>query len=95
MIRHTVILKFKKEISPDEKQTFFTAANALASIEGVRKFEILKQISPKNNFEYGISMEFNTPYLFDQYTNHPDHVYFVEAFWLSSVSDFLEIDFEK
>ena len=94
MIRHSVILKFKDGISPTEKQDFFDAVNTLVNIEGVQKFEVLKQISTKNHFEYGISMEFDTTEQYDFYSNHPIHVTFVENFWLKSVADFLEIDYE-
>lgn len=93
MIRHSVILKLKDTISTEEKQDFFTAVNKLASILGVQKFEVLKQISPKNTFEYGISMEFDTPEQYEAYGNHPEHTAFVEHFWLKNVEDFLEIDY--
>jgi hypothetical protein len=94
MIRHSVILKFKEQISASNKQDFFDAANKLATIEGVQKFEVLKQISPKNHFEFGISMEFDDAERYDNYSNHPDHVYFVENFWSKNVADFLEIDYQ-
>ncbi len=95
MIRHSVILKLKDDISTDEKQAFFDAVDKLVNIEGVQKFEVLKQISAKNHFEYGISMEFDTTEQYDFYSNHPIHVAFVENFWIKSVADFLEIDYEK
>ena len=95
MIRHSVILKLKDGISTAEKQAFFEAVDSLVNIEGVKKFEVLKQISAKNHFEYGISMEFDTTEQYDFYSNHPNHVAFVENFWIKSVADFLEIDYEK
>jgi hypothetical protein len=36
------------------------AAEKLSSISGVLNFKQLKQVSKKNSFEYGISMEFNS-----------------------------------
>jgi Stress responsive A/B Barrel Domain len=93
MIRHSVILKPKSDISPEDKQAFFDAVNKLASIPDVQKFEVLKQISAKNTFEYGISMEFDTQEQYDSYSNHPEHVAFVQHFWLKNVEDFLEMDF--
>ncbi len=94
MIRHSVILKLKDDISTTEKQAFFKAVDTLVNIEGVQKFEVLKQISPKNHFEYGISMEFDTTEQYNFYSNHPSHVHFVENYWMKSVADFLEIDYE-
>lgn len=95
MIRHSVILKLNDSIHPKEKQAFFDAVDKLASIPDVQKFEVLKQISPKNKFEYGISMEFDTQEQYDFYSNHPEHVHFVQNFWMKSVEDFLEIDYQK
>lgn len=93
MIRHSVILKLKSQLSPDEKQAFFDAVDELATIPDVQKFEVLKQISSKNKFEYGISMEFDTQEQYDFYSNHPQHQAFIQDFWMKSVEDFLEIDY--
>ncbi len=93
MIRHSVILKLKAHLSPAEKSDFFVASRKLALIPNVQKFEMLNQTSPKNNFQYGISMEFNNKEQYDNYSNHPDHQAFIQNFWLKSVEDFLEIDY--
>lgn len=94
MIRHSVILKLKNQISEQEKQAFFDAVNSLSSLPNVRQFEVLKQISSKNKFEYGISMEFDTQEQYDFYSNHAEHQVFIQNFWMKSVEDFLEIDYE-
>ncbi len=93
MIRHSVIFKLKPQLSTEEKQTFFDAVEKLASIPDVQKFEILKQISPKNKFEYGISMEFDTQKQYDIYSKHTAHQSFIQNFWIKSVENFLEIDY--
>lgn len=93
MIRHSVILKLKSELSSDDKKAFFEAVDKLAEIPNVQKFEVLKQISPKNKFEYGISMEFDTQEHYDFYSNHAQHQAFIQDFWIKSVEDFLEIDY--
>lgn len=90
MIIHSVILTFKENA---KKQDFFEAANKLANIEGVKNFKLLKEISPKNKFEYGISMEFDNQEQYDYYTNHAEHQNFIQNFWMNSVEDFLEIDY--
>ena len=94
MIRHSVLLKLKADIDSVAKKVYFEAAEKLAEIPNVKKFEILKQTSTKNKFEYGISMEFDTIEQYDSYNNHPQHVVFVQDFWIPYVEDFLEIDYE-
>ncbi len=94
MIRHSVILKLKEQLSTKDKQAFFEAVDKLAAIPDVQKFEVLTQISPKNKFEYGISMEFDNQEQYDTYSTHPEHVAFVQNFWMNAVDDFLEIDFQ-
>jgi hypothetical protein len=54
----------------------------------------MKEISKKNKFEFGLSMEFADQKAYDQYSNNPDHVAFVQNRWLKEVEDFLEIDYE-
>jgi Stress responsive A/B Barrel Domain len=93
MIKHSVIFTFKSDLSNSEKDAFFEAADALRNIPDVKNFEILKQISPKNKFEYGIAMEFETEEQYQTYNSHPQHTAFVQDFWMKSVEDFLEIDF--
>ena len=94
MLRHTVVFTLKGRKDSEEEHEFFIAAKKLASIPGVQKFECLKQICTKNNFDYGLSMEFDNATLYEDYTNHPDHVSFVQEYWLKHVDEFLEIDYE-
>src|SRR3954451_10202408 len=93
-IRHTVVFKLRHSKDSVKEQDFLNAAKTLATIPGVEKFECLKEISKKNKFEYGLSMEFANQQLYDQYNKHPDHVAFVQVRWLKEVEDFLEIDYE-
>lgn len=94
MIRHSVILTLKSSLSPEDKTQYFDAVNELKQIPGVQKFEVLKQISAKNPFEFGISMEFESQEAYDLYTNHSLHSAFVEKYWAACVEDFLEIDYQ-
>ncbi|NBA85735.1 Dabb family protein [Emticicia sp. CRIBPO] len=93
MIRHSVILKLKHTLGSQEEQQFFDEVRKLEAIPGVKNFEILRQTSPKSPFDFGISMEFDNQELYDGYSSHPDHVYFVEQFWKNEVTDFQEIDY--
>jgi heme-degrading monooxygenase HmoA len=94
MIRHSVILTLKSSLSPEDKTQYFDAVNELKQIPGVQKFEVLKQTSAKNPFEFGISMEFESQEAYDLYTNHSLHSAFVEKYWAACVEDFLEIDYQ-
>ena len=64
-----------------------------AAIPGVEKFERLRQVSPKNGYAFGFSMEFADQAAYDGYNRHPDHVAFVEGRWIPEVAEFLEIDY--
>jgi hypothetical protein len=55
----------------------------------------LKQVSAKNGFMFGFSMEFADQAAYDIYNNHPIHVAFVRDRWKTEVSDFMEIDYVK
>jgi hypothetical protein len=92
-IRHTVVFKLKHPKGSAEDQDFFKALMKLAAIPGVEKFECMKQVSRKNNFDYGLSMEFASQQAYDRYSNNPYHVAFVKNRWLSEVENFMELDF--
>jgi hypothetical protein len=96
MIRHTVAFTLKHaKSSPKEAQFLADAQRILTSIPGVTAFEQLRQVSRKNNYAFGFSMEFADQAAYDGYTNHPDHLAFVRDRWLAEVSDFLEIDYVR
>ncbi len=92
-IRHTVVFTLKHPKGSSEELDFINAIKKLSVIPGVEKFEFLKQISKKNRYEYGLSMEFPDQNAYDGYNKHPDHVAFVNNRWLKEVRDFMEIDF--
>ena len=94
MIRHTVVFKLKHlKDSPEEKK-FLDAIQKLSAIPGVKKFELLRQVSKKNNYDFGLSMEFESVKAYEAYSNHPDHNAFVQTYWITEVKDFMEIDYE-
>jgi hypothetical protein len=95
MIRHTVVFTLKHPSNSQQEKDFLDASLLLANISSVKNFERLKQISPKNNFTFGFSMEFENKEGYDFYNNHPDHVDFVQKRWIPEVSNFLEIDYER
>jgi hypothetical protein len=92
-IRHTVAFALGHADGSDAEASFLAAAAELARIDGVEAFEILREVSPKNGFAFGISMEFADQAAYTGYNEHPAHVAFVESRWIPEVSDFLETDY--
>ncbi|EJC66193.1 Stress responsive A/B Barrel Domain-containing protein [Rhizobium leguminosarum bv. viciae WSM1455] len=95
MIRHTVAFRLKHEAGSAEETAFLADALVLAKIPSVRNFEQLRQTSPKNDFAFGFSMEFDDQAGYDTYNLHPLHVAFVRDRWVPEVADFLEIDYTR
>jgi len=92
-IRHTVSFRLRHPVGSDAERDFLGAAGRLREIPGVEAFEILAEVSPKNAFRFGISMEFADADAYAAYNLHPEHVRFVEERWLPEVEEFLEIDY--
>src|SRR3954451_9536342 len=94
-VRHTVSFVLTHPEGSAEEADFLTAAARLADvIPGVEEFEVLREVSPKNPFVHGLSMEFADRAAYETYNEHPEHVAFVRDRWDSEVSDFQEIDYE-
>lgn len=95
MIRHTVAFKLIHPKNSQEEKVFLDAISKLSAIPGVEGFQLLRQTSRKNSFDFGLSMEFETAKAYEGYNQHPDHVAFVSDIWIPEVSDFLELDYES
>jgi Stress responsive A/B Barrel Domain len=93
-IRHTVSFTLTHEPGSAEESDFLAAQQRLGDIPGVEAFELLREVSPKNDFTFGCSMEFAGPDAYQAYNDHPEHVAFVRDRWQAEVKDFLEIDYE-
>ena len=93
-VRHTVVFTLSHPQGSAAEADFLAAAARLSAIPGVEQFEILRESSPKNDYRFGISMEFAGRAAYEAYNVHPDHVAFVQGRWIPEVSDFLEIDYE-
>ena len=93
MIRHTVIFTLKHAHGSLMEKAFLRDAKVLTEIPGVKKFEQLKQVSKKNDFQFGFSMEFADQAAYTAYNVHPKHVKFVKERWEREVDKFLEIDY--
>ena len=93
MIRHTVSFRLHHAPGSPEEADFLTAAARLAHIPGVQAFECLRQVSPKNGFAFGLSMEFDDAAAYAGDNDHPEYVEFVQTRWIPEVAEFLEIDY--
>ena len=92
-IRHTVAFTLVHPAGSEGESNFLDAAGRLATVPGVEAFELLAEVNPKNDYRFGISMEFADRSAYESYNNHPAHVRFVQERWLSEVSNFLELDY--
>jgi hypothetical protein len=95
MIRHTVVFTLKHAPGSAEEKKFLEDALVLTKIPTVEKFERLKQVSAKNGYKFGFSMEFSDQAAYDTYNDHPLHVAFVRDRWKTEVAEFMEIDYVK
>ena len=93
MIRHTVVFKLKHPAGSESETDFLRAAQRLAEISTVKNFECLRQVSKKNDYDFGLSMEFDSQDDYETYNTNPYHVEFVETRWVPEVEAFMEIDY--
>jgi heme-degrading monooxygenase HmoA len=93
-IRHGVVYSLEHAPGSAEEADFLRANAALESIPGVEAFELLREVSPKNEFRFALVMEFADRAAYEAYNTHPDHVSFVRDRWDNEVTDFLELDSE-
>ncbi|MGL4488436.1 MAG: Dabb family protein [Rhizobiaceae bacterium] len=94
MIRHTVVFTLHHPAGSALEASFLDASSILASIPDVERFERLRQISRKNAYKFGFSMEFADQAAYDSYNDHPDHIAFVRDRWIPEVKEFMEIDYK-
>lgn len=91
-IRHSVTFTPTHAAGSREEADLLAAIQALAAIPGVEAFELMREISPKNDYRYALTMEFSDASAYQAYTEHPEHVAFVNQRWDPEIADFLEID---
>lgn len=92
-IKHMVIFSLHSGKDDPETGAFLqVSSEELAAIPGVEQFEVFRQVSEKNEFDYGFSMVFTDQNAYDAYNKHPVHVKYVEERWNTKVSRFQEID---
>ena len=92
MIRHAALFRLKHAAGSAEEAGFLAALSGLRAIPGVEGFEIARETSPKNDFDFAVSMSFADQAGYDAYNSHPLHLAFVEGRWLPEVAAFMEHD---
>ena len=86
-IRHSVVFTPTHAEGSTEEADLLSAIRRLAAIPGVDAFELMREVSPKNDFRYGLTMEFPDAAAYRTYNEHPDHAAFVEQRWETEVGD--------
>lgn len=57
-IRHSVFLRLVHPAGSEAEAAFLGAIAALRTIEGVEEFESTREVSPKNGYRFGLTMQF-------------------------------------
>ncbi|MDB3968023.1 Dabb family protein, partial [Flavobacteriaceae bacterium] len=81
---HLVLIKFKKDILPDDFQKIIDGAYSLQQIQGVLDLNFGENVSPEGlgqGFSHSLTMKFSTAKDRDSiYLPHPVHQKFVKLF---------------
>ncbi|MCR2807024.1 Dabb family protein [Paenibacillus soyae] len=94
-ILHSVIFTLKHEKGSEQEKRFLEdGERILTMIPVVRNFKVYRQVSAKNDYDYGFAMEFENQRDYDAYNAHPLHEQFVNERWVKEVEKFLEIDYK-
>ena len=91
-IRHSVVFTPIHAEGSAQEAELLAAIRRLAAIPGVEALELMREVSPKNDYRYGLMMEFADAAAYRAYNEHRDHVAFVEQRWETEVGALLEID---
>jgi hypothetical protein len=92
VIRHAALFALTHTAGSTEEASFLAALSGLSAIPGVGAFEIAREISPKNDYAFAVSMTFANQAAYDAYNSHPVHQDFVARRWLAEVASFMEHD---
>jgi heme-degrading monooxygenase HmoA len=91
-IRHAALFRLKESKGTAGEASFLAALATLRDIPGVQDFAIRREISPKNSYDYAVSMVFTDQAAYKAYNDHPLHESFVQTRWIPEVAEFMEHD---
>jgi len=92
MIRHAALFRLTHSKGSSGEADFLRALQDLHVIPGVQDFDISREVSPKNPFDYAVSMRFANQAAYNGYNDHPLHQTFVQTRWIPEVAEFMEHD---
>ena len=92
MIRHAALFRLTHPEGSSQEASFLAALAGLRVIPGVQNFQIGREISPKNAFDFVVSMTFADQAAYDAYNVHPEHQALVQGRWIPEVAEFMEHD---
>ncbi len=92
MIRHAALFRLTHAQGSAEEAGFLDALAGLRAISSVNDFEVSREISQKNPYDFAVSMRFTDQVAYDTYNTHPLHTAFVRDRWIPEVADFMEHD---
>jgi len=88
-----VIFNLESGVESEKTRVFLAdGERILTAIPEVKNFSVTRQVSPKNDYDFCFSMDFDSEEEFKNYCVHPEHDKFVSERWLKEVTRFLEID---
>lgn len=92
MIRHAALFRLTHSRGSTAEADFLSALWALKDIPGVQDFQIAREVSAKNDFDFVVSMRFASQADYNTYNDHPRHVTFVQSRWVPEVAGYMEND---
>ncbi len=87
-IRHSVVFSLTHPEGSAEEADFLDAIARLEAIPGVEAFELMREVSPKNDYRFGLTMEFADPTAYTLTTSTQTTSTFVEQRWDAEVDRF-------
>jgi len=95
-VRHMVVFKLKHpKGSPEEKKFLDDSESILGGIPYAAKFMVCREVSPKNEYDFGFSFDFITEEDYQNYNADQRHVNFVQERWMKEVDEFMEVDLKE
>ena len=91
-IRYAALFRLKHSPGSAAEAGFLAALADLKAIPGVTAFDITREVSPRNDFDFAVSMQFASQADYESYNSHPAHVAFFETRWKAEVEAFMEQD---
>jgi hypothetical protein len=92
MIRHAALFRLVHAKDSEQEGRFLATLASLGSIPQVCDFDIAREVSPRNPYDFAVSMMFADETAYDAYNQHPLHVAFVAERWVPEVAEFMEHD---